>query len=436
MSKFQIIFLFVFAFFIIGGLVLFSMYRNTSSDGPPVMMWGTMKHSLASAYINEVIQSTKSKTKIIYIEKQSSTFDEEFLEALATGRGPDAVLLSNDQIFRQQNKLIRIPYSSLSERDFKSAYVQAAEVYLNPEGIVALPLLVDPLVMYWNRDIFTNANIPLPPKTWDEFRTLASQLTLRDAAQNIIQSAVGLGEFRNITNAKEILSLLIMQAGNPITVRNQYGIQSVLDQSFNRSVPPTDSAITFYTQFADPLKQVYSWNRAMPESKQLFISNKLGVYFGFASELQEIRQKNPNLNFDIALVPQSKPREGEQIVRSTYGKMYGFAITRSTPNAAGVLRAINLLLAADSLTRWTKQTGLPSVRRDLLTDNPSDAASSVFATSVLTARTWIDPDGLGTTELFKNMVEGITSGRLVHSEAILQAHYELQNLLNAHVNKE
>jgi ABC-type glycerol-3-phosphate transport system substrate-binding protein len=65
-------------------------------------------------------------------------------------------------------------------------------------------------------------------------------------------------------------------------------------------------------------------------SKSLFLSGSLATYFGFASEYYDLKNKNPNLDFDVAPLPQAK---GERRA-ATYGKMYGFSIVHTTPNPA------------------------------------------------------------------------------------------------------
>ncbi len=43
----------------------------------------------------------------------------------------------------------------------------------------------------------------------------------------------------------------------------------------------------------------------MSDSKNMFLAGDLALYFGFASELDDLKNKNPNLNFDVTLFPQT-----------------------------------------------------------------------------------------------------------------------------------
>ena len=57
------------------------------------------------------------------------------------------------------------------------------------------------------------------------------------------------------------------------------------------------SVLKFYTDFADPLKDVYSWNKSFSNSRDAFSAENLVFYLGYASELQSLINKNPNQNF-------------------------------------------------------------------------------------------------------------------------------------------
>ena len=105
-------------------------------------------------------------------EIPAASFDQTLIEALANGNGPDAIIIPQDSIVHYLDKIEPIPYQSFSQSAFKSAYITKAELFLGGNGVLAVPFSVDPLVMYWNRDLFANAGIAEPPQYWDEFLRL------------------------------------------------------------------------------------------------------------------------------------------------------------------------------------------------------------------------------------------------------------------------
>ncbi|MCX6701764.1 MAG: extracellular solute-binding protein, partial [Candidatus Zambryskibacteria bacterium] len=390
------------------------------------VIWGTIpSETFDVAYRNSSLKSNKLIT-ITYVKKDSSTFDTDFVEALAEGVGPDIVILRDDYIYKNRNKLFVIPYANYTQRSFKDTFIEAGEIFLSPDGIVALPFIIDPLVMYWNRDLFSNNLVSEPPKYWDQIYSLVEKITHRDNNANILQSTIALGEWGNITNAKEILSMILLQAGTPITSRDTTGVViSVLNSKFDYPIVPSQSAVNFYTQFSNPTSPSYTWNRSLPSSFNMFLSGSLATYIGFASEVFSIQQKNSNLNFDVTNVPQIR----DAVKQTVFGRMYALAIVKQSKQIAGAFLAVNGLIESASIKELETITNLPPVRRDLLVNKPVDAFRTVFYNSALISHSWIDPDSVESEKIFRDMIETITSGRGRLSDALDTADTELSQLL-------
>ncbi len=335
------------------------------------------------------------------------------------------MLLSQDSILTHADKLIFVPYDRISERVFRDTYIDEGELYLFADGILGIPFTVDPLVMYWKRDMLSGAAIASPPKFWDELFEMAPKVVVRDKANNITKSFTALGEYQNVTNAKETLITLIMQAGNPIVSFGERGLDAVLSDNRGFATSPAEAALRFYTEFSNPVKSVYSWNRALPSSRQSFIGGDLALYFGFASELASLRRANPNLNFDVTVLPQSR----DSSVRTTFGRMSAFAIPRTSRDPVSALTVASVLSSAPVLSSLSQASLLPPVRRDVLAIKQTDAFLTVFYDSALMSRAWLDPAPAETGAVFQRMVENTVSGKLRLNEAVRNAHAELQGIL-------
>lgn len=426
MTKFQLVLTGIFGVLLVIGIIVFSTYRGSSENVAELVIWGT----ISQADFGNIIQDTplfqSKEYKIQYVEKSEENFDTDFIEALASGNGPDLFMLPSEKILKHRNKIFAIPYDVFTKRQFKDSFIEGAEVYMAPEGTLALPIFSDPLVMYWNRSIFTNAKITEPPKYWDEFYNLAKVISEKDGALNILKSAVAFGEYSNIKNAKEILINLALQAGTPVTLWGGQEVMNVFAYSYNKPIVPAEAAVNFYTEFSNPSKSSYSWNRSLPNSVNYFLGGDLALYFGFASEIWNLQARNPNLNFDVKDLPVS--REGG--VNVSYAKFNAFAITKSSKNKNAAFTVASILSDRKSAASFSNILKLPSVRRDLLNQRPTDAYLSVFYDSAVRSKTWLDPEPRKTDLIFRNMIESITSGRARVLEAISTADKEISNLLS------
>ncbi|MDE2037960.1 MAG: extracellular solute-binding protein [Patescibacteria group bacterium] len=424
-SKFQLIVLIAFVAFLVVGVILFSTFKNnsTSSQLPAITIWGTFPKATFDQYVATIDTTSSQRLTVDYVQKQPAAFTGDFIAALARGAGPDAILIGVDQLLSNEDKLTPIPYSALPQRTFLDTYIQEGDLYLGPNGALGIPFVVDPLVMYWNRDLFNSAGVATPPATWNAFDPLIKALTVKDSSGTISRSAVAMGDFTNVDNARELFGTLLMQSGDPVTsVGSDGSIKSGLSSSARSSPIP---ALQFFAKFVDPSNADYSWNRSWPDSKTAFLAGNLATYFGFASELSDIKAKNPNLGFDVAALPQASSGG----VAATYGKMYGFSLVKASSNTSAAYQVIATLASPQYLSSLEKQLYLPSVLRTNIAAGSSDPYVSIFDKSALIADAWLDADPAQSSQIFGAMVQAVTSGQKTAEQAVRDAGGQYDALL-------
>lgn len=425
MSKFQLILLFVFGAAIIVAVLLFSMSRGSNNQTATVVVWGSISSYDFNSFLNNAGLIGQRAIQFQYVEKSKETFNSEFTEALAEGKGPDLVILPVSKLWKNKNKLLFLSSQNVAPKDFNETFIEEGELFAGSTGVYALPISVDPLVLYWNRDIFNTAALTQPPVFWDQIYDYAEKLTTKDNAGNLSRSAIALGEAKNIPLSKDILSLLLLQAGTPITQVEGNLLRAKLSDSFNLPLVPGHAALDFYTQFSNPAKPFYSWNRSMLSASTAFTSGTLAMYVGYASELRLLKAKNPTLNLGVAPVPQSRVA-GKSI---TYGNLEGVALVKTTPNPAEALQAAYLLVSKDAQAKLSEVRGVPPARRDLLGEKPTDPMLSVFYNAAIQAKGWLDPDDTKTGTIFNDMIESVTSGRARTSQAVDTANTQVDALI-------
>lgn len=427
MKKFQIIFIGIFILLAaIGVLVLSGTIPIGNKNAPgalgEVTLWGSINSETMRPLLTE-FNATNPAFILKYVEKGADVFDRDLLEALADGAGPDMILLPDNLAFQYKNRLVTIPFESYPIASFQANFAGAGNVFLTSQGMFAFPITIDPLMMYFNRSILDANGVVYPPASWDELVALVPTLTKKDESNKIVKSAIALGHFANVNNAKDILSALFMQGGSSIV--SEQGGRFFSSLAMSNETSTLDDALKFYTDFADPNKSTYSWNRSLPASNDLFSSENEAFYLGFGSELQSLVNKNPNQNFGIAPIPQLKGVD----TKITSSRVLGVAVMSSTRNFNTAFTAASLLSSGSFASRLASVTGTAPARRDLLNAQPGDIFSPIIYKSALFARSWIDPSKSGTDTIFKNMIEGIISSTLSLNIAIGDADSKLNFLL-------
>jgi len=437
-SIFQTLVLIFSGIFAIIALIIFSMYKGSGEEKlQPVTIWGTIpsdSFDRLAIELRENDEITESIDHVTYIEKNINTFDSEFVEALAIGAGPDLVVLPHERILRQRNKLIPISYDTYSERSFQDSFIEGADILRDENGIYAFPLSVDPMVMYWNRDMFTSSLITEAPKTWESVISIAPKLSVTDDTGSVFKSAVALGQFSNVDYAKEILTTLIKQAGGDVVTKlveqsdgrtpgQDFDITYIpsLNKRGEYLTPPAEAALRFFGQFTDPTREVYSWNKSLNSDSQRFLSGDLAMYFGKSSRYEDFKKISPNLNFDVAPIPQ---KTGTTPV--TYGDFMGISIVKNSQKVPDAFQTLIVITRPEVANILSSIIDLPPARRDVLSQSQSSAHIETFYSSAVWAKSFFDPYPEQTDEVFGDMIGLYTTGQSGVGESIDVANSKLE----------
>lgn len=423
LRPFQIALLAGFAVTAVVALILLSTTDPQGSDKKPVygnsvVIWGTIDGALIDNLFLNIAQEDKAFNVVRYEEVDEASINDELVNAIAEGRAPDAVIIQSDQLVDQRAKLLSIPYESFPLRDYRDTYIDVAEVFALNDGVYGVPFAVDPLIMYWNRDMFATAGLAQAPQSWEVVAgTVVPSMTVVNDNRDVLQSGLAFGEYRNVRYAKDIIMTLAIQSGSQLVSETDRGYRVALNDGQGSVLRPMESAVQFFTNFSNSNSARYSWNRAQPLDRQAFVAGDLALYFGRASEVETIQNQNPNLNFDTAPVPQG----GAATVRRTYGTVYAFAFPRSAANTEGAYAAANKIAEPKFANELTRALNMAPVRRDLMQVTGDNLFRATIIQSALIARTWLDPEAAASSDIFQQMIDDVVSNRARVSEAVNDA---------------
>jgi len=400
--------------------------------------------------LDDVINAYRSSHPNVTVEQKIIRYEDfelELLNALAEDRGPDLFSIHNTWVTKYQGKILpmpqklRIPIVTTTgdikrERkaliqetntptipQLKDVFVSVVTEDVVREGrVLGLPLAVDTLALLYNRDLLNQAGVAEPPRTWAEIKEASKKLTLQDANGNIVRSGIALGGSANINRAADIISLLMMQNGAEMT-NGPYGeaiFSKVPKYIQDSNYRPGLEAVRFYTDFANPQKEVYTWNETFPESVYSFLQWKTAMILAYSYQLPFIRAQAPKLDFGVIPVPHITPERLDAI-----GKEINFAnywvevVSKKTAHPEIAWDFLLFATGKEGARMYLKKTGRPTALRSLVNEQLSDPTLNVFASQVLTAKSWYrgrEPQLV--EQYFKNMVELVLGGIMTLEDAV------------------
>ena len=399
--------------------------RNVQSA--ELEFWGVYDDSDIYKELIEDFNRKYPRVKINYYKKNYATYEDDLLNAIATGRGPDIMFLHHTWVPKYEDKIYAAPSDLVLLKYVQDNFVDVVfDDFVVDGRVVALPLSVDSLALYYNKDIFNTVGIPQPAETWEGFLEDVEKITIKDKRDNVIRAGVSMGAARNVNRSTDILSLLMIQSGaqmvNKEKTRVTFGQSIRID---NKTFNPGESALRFYTDFTNPLKEAYSWNNRMHYSIDAFYEGKAVMMFNYSYHLPTIRAKAPYLNFGVSAMPQIKGADKDV----NYANYWGLTVSRNSSDAEMAWTFIAWLTEKENAQKYLELTKKPVARRDLVLWQKDDPDLGVFAEQSLTARSWYQADNLVVETIFADMIESVVTGRAIVADAILKAVNQIDVLM-------
>jgi len=351
-------------------------------------------------------QQLRTYVKINFRKVRPEEFENLFINALADDVGPDIVSINPRDLRKYQNRLATMPASlDLSKvftqgkyfketvmvqekqimptaRAIKDNFVSTvyADAVIDGE-IYGLPLSVDALALYYNKDLLDQAGIPEAPATWPEFMEAVKNSTRFDKNGDLIQAGAALGTGNNIERSFDILSLLMMQSGLIMAKDSYVSFANGLDKP--EQGHPALTALRFYTDFAQPTKEVYTWNEKMSDSLEEFTRGKVVFYFGFAYDYPRLKKLAPQLN--LAVVPIPQLNEAKPINVANY---WLETVVKKSRHQNEAWDFIRFLTTSANIKKYTEAVKRPTPLRSQIIAQQEDAVLGPFVATILQTENW------------------------------------------------
>ncbi|MEK7561072.1 MAG: extracellular solute-binding protein [Patescibacteria group bacterium] len=420
-------------FGILGGFVIFLFLAATGilpfggqdtpgrSEKAILAFWGFKETRDVWKEIITKFEDANPHIKISYTQINPSSYEDILINRIAEGKGPDVFMLTGEQIMKHRDKIFPLPQAAFqfSADELRRLFVDGfgRDLILEDGSIIGLPLFMDSLALFYNRDLFNTAGIADPAgKTWDEILAQADRLNITTPFGDITRSAIAFGVARNVDNAFEIVSAMMLQKGEVI-VRRDTKKTSLGRGSFD--------AFDFYTGFANPSKPQFSWTFRLPRSLDAFAAGKTAMVAGFARDVERVRSKNAHLGFGVVPLPQQK----DAPIAITYGSYHFPTVSFLSRNRGIAWQFILFLASREASEIYAKKTGLPPARRDLISALTPAPPADVFYRQALSARSWPVPDAIQTRKIFNDAIDSVAAGNATPPEAVNRIRTQLDTLL-------
>lgn len=392
-----------------------SKAERLASESITLDIWRVFDTDDSFREIMSAYQAIHPNVSFNYRRLRIDEYEDELIRAFAEGEGPDIFSVHNTWMGEYQNLIaplpqtLTIPYTEVKgtikketiftlreEPTIRPSQVQKEFIDVVGDDVIrsyrpdpraeaqnrifGLPMAVDTLSLFYNKDLLNAAGIAEPPRTWTEFQEATIALTRIGSGDQIIQSGVAMGTSRNVERSFDIVSALMMQNGTRMV--NDRG-QATFSDSIDGDTVPGALAMQFYTDFANPLKEVFSWNSAQQNSFEAFINGKAAFFLGYAYHVPFINSRAPKLRYDISELPQIQ--DGRVV---NYANYWNESVSKATKHVDWAWDFVQFATSEEQVTKYLAATNKPTARRALIKTQIDNATLSSFAAQLLTAKSW------------------------------------------------
>jgi len=390
-------------------------------------VWGVYDELSVFADLIRAYEKQNKCVSVKYVKKDFNNYEEELINAFSNDKEPDIWLIHNTWLPKHKDKIKEFPETLMLFNSFQETFVDVAENDLTEDNkIYALPLYVDTLALYYNKDYFNSAGISFPPDTWEQVVDDVEKLIRRNQSGAIERAGIALGTTENINRSTDILALLMLQDGTKMISDDKKFA------TFNRSIVlkqtsyyPGQEALRFYTEFANPSRRTYTWNRQMPYSIDAFVEGKTAMMINYSYHIATIKSKNPYLNFAVSSMPQLEERQFD----INYANYWAFTVSKKTKNSEAAWKFLIYLTNKENSQKYLEKTKRPVARRDLVDWQKNDLELGVFAKQSLTARSWYQIDSSKIETIFAKAIDSVVLGTSGINSAVDTANAQVNLLM-------
>ncbi len=302
--------------------------------------WGSQSEiKLIKPIINDFEKAYNTKIELIHIPQN---YFQKLHLLFASNQAPDVIFLNNYYLAIYNDAGLLTDLSAYFNKDeYFSNAIQAMSIN---NKLLAVPRDISNVVVFYNKDIFRNANIPFPSEVWtySEFLDICKKLTNKE------HWAIGF-EYNPIFWEPILWS-------NGGSIFNENG-------KFNLNSPESKESLKFYIdlikkyQVAPSRKEVSNQTMA-----QMFLNKRLAMHISGRWIVPKYRQE-AEFDWDVISLPNGK----KGAISSSDSS--GWAISTTTKNKDLAIEFVKYLNSSKSLIKLTQSGLITPAKKEIAYSN-------------------------------------------------------------------
>ncbi len=379
--------------------------------------------------INELIKKFEAANPDITVKQENFPYDaysQKVASSVPAGQGPDVVNLYYGWLpqYVDAGYLQPLPTAQFPTVLTDATYAPMVKTAKMNGKYYALPTAVRTLAVFYNKDLFKQAGIKNPPKTWEEFIADAGKIVKGTPPR---YTTLGFGIQPDGQDYHVLREVLVRQfGGQPYSADGK-------TVTYNSDAGT--KAMTFYTDLMTKHKLgVPNFFPGNNSYRDAFIAGKVGMIIDGSFAINTIKS-GAKFDWGVAPLPvlASNPKE-----KDNFGSYWVNGITKNAKGdkLAASVKFLKFLTSAETQRYWLQNVGEipasrklaadPALRKDpvfgpFVTSLPY-ASSTVFVDEAGQRKAWVD--AINTVLLQGNAPANAVKAAAASEQKTLDAYYK------------
>lgn len=270
----------------------------------------------------------------IKLELVADGYDQKLQTRLAGGSAPDIVQIAESvNVYASKKQFVDLaPAFEEAGRDIDAEFGESnAAIFQSDGGLWAAPDRAGAMVLYYNKALFDKAGVEYPSEewTWDDFRSAAKALTIRDG-DDITQFGYAAGDWW------PWYVTLMMQNGGAVLDGDG---KPVIDSPQNVEALQFYHDIVFEDGSAPTPRDYANLGLADTQADPLFVQGKLAMV---ATGFWSVPSYDAVEGLDWGVAPMYQGKE-----QATPAFFSGLAVTTASPHQAEATKVVEFLTSPE-----------------------------------------------------------------------------------------
>ena len=412
------------------GFSFFGKNKGLGNTPRELSWWGYKDSNQGIEYLIDEYKKDAPHITIKYSKKGNSPeeYQQIINDALAKGEGPDIFQIRNDWTPVFNKKVAQAPNNIYTAESFRNTFYEvASKDLIYDEKVYAIPFEIETLTTFYSLAKINQREVR-NATTWTELQD-RNKIARQLRGDFVDKAGVAMGTANNVEYAEDILYLLMLQNQTVMTSEdNKIPYFNVAAKNkYGDIIYPGASALDYYTSYANPTRETYTWRQELSGSLPAFSDGKVHIVFAYPSDKERVQNLNKDLEFKLVPAPQIEGGAEEVYL----AKYWANSVSIASDYQTDAWNFLKFASGKDMITEYGFELEMAVANKEAEKKLSGNKNLKQLMKEAKNAKSWYKADWLKTDNAIKEAITNVVVQKQDSRSALDQAAKKVKEIFDA-----